>query len=32
MDETGAYIVTFDRAGYGGSDPNPKRWLKGESF
>ena len=32
MDELGLYIVTFDRAGYGESDPNPKRNVKSEAF
>ncbi|XP_038705589.1 uncharacterized protein LOC120001371 [Tripterygium wilfordii] len=32
MDELGVYIVTFDRAGYGESDPNPKRSVKSEAF
>lgn len=31
MDELGIYLVQFDRAGYGDSDPNPKRSLKSES-
>lgn len=26
------YILTFDRAGYGESDPNPKRSVKSEAF
>ncbi|KAH9317153.1 hypothetical protein KI387_018922, partial [Taxus chinensis] len=28
QEELGAYIVTFDRAGYGESDPDPKRSLR----
>ncbi|XP_057414921.1 uncharacterized protein LOC130709553 isoform X2 [Lotus japonicus] len=32
MDELGLYVVTFDRAGYGESDPNPKRNVKSEAF
>ncbi|KAG9133901.1 hypothetical protein Leryth_004605 [Lithospermum erythrorhizon] len=31
LDELGVYIVLFDRAGYGESDPNPKRSLKSEA-
>ncbi|KAJ9555519.1 hypothetical protein OSB04_010133 [Centaurea solstitialis] len=31
MDELGIYLIQFDRAGYGESDPNPKRSLKSES-
>ncbi|XP_042758132.2 uncharacterized protein LOC111889629 [Lactuca sativa] len=31
MDELEIYLVRFDRAGYGDSDPNPKRSLKSES-
>ncbi|XP_071711012.1 uncharacterized protein [Rutidosis leptorrhynchoides] len=31
MDELGIYIVQFDRAGYGESDPHPKRSLKSEA-
>ncbi|CAH1452430.1 unnamed protein product [Lactuca virosa] len=31
MGELGIYLVQFDRAGYGDSDPNPKRSLKSES-
>ncbi|KAA8549861.1 hypothetical protein F0562_001545 [Nyssa sinensis] len=30
IDELGIYIVTFDRAGYGESDPNPGRSVKSE--
>ena len=26
------YIVSFDRAGYGESDPNPKRSVRSEAF
>ncbi|XP_059627544.1 uncharacterized protein LOC132270384 isoform X2 [Cornus florida] len=32
LDEMGIYIVTFDRAGYAESDPNPKRSVKSEAF
>ncbi|XP_061376250.1 uncharacterized protein LOC133318270 [Gastrolobium bilobum] len=32
MDELGLYVVTFDRAGYGESVPNPKRNVKSEAF
>ncbi|XP_068662340.1 uncharacterized protein [Aristolochia californica] len=28
MEELGVYLVSFDRAGYGESDPNPKRTVK----
>lgn len=28
----GIYFVPFDRAGYGESDPNPKRSVKSEAF
>uniref|UniRef100_J3NBF5 Serine aminopeptidase S33 domain-containing protein n=1 Tax=Oryza brachyantha TaxID=4533 RepID=J3NBF5_ORYBR len=28
VDELGVYLVTFDGAGYGESDPNPKRNVK----
>lgn len=31
LDELGIYLVIFDRAGYGESDPNPKRSLKSEA-
>jgi pimeloyl-ACP methyl ester carboxylesterase len=31
MDELGVYLVLFDRAGYGESDPNPKRSLESEA-
>lgn len=31
MDELGIYILQFDRAGYGESDPNPRRSLKSEA-
>ncbi|KAM3324240.1 hypothetical protein P3S67_005391 [Capsicum chacoense] len=31
MNTLGIYIVQFDRAGYGGSDPNPKRSLRSEA-
>ncbi|KAL5830853.1 hypothetical protein ACOSQ4_016207 [Xanthoceras sorbifolium] len=32
MEELGVYILTFDRAGYGESDPNPKRTVESEAF
>lgn len=32
MEELGLYVVTYDRAGYGESDPNPKRSVKTEAF
>lgn len=32
IDELGICIVTYDRAGYGDSDPNPKRSVKSEAF
>nr|CAD1817873.1 unnamed protein product [Ananas comosus var. bracteatus] len=32
VDELGVYFVSFDRAGYGESDPNPKRTVKSEAF
>ncbi|MED6205258.1 hypothetical protein PIB30_016051 [Stylosanthes scabra] len=32
MEKLGLYIVTYDRAGYGESDPNPKRNVKSEAF
>ncbi|KAA8549862.1 hypothetical protein F0562_001546 [Nyssa sinensis] len=31
VDELGLYILLFDRAGYGESDPNPKRTIKSET-
>nr|GEY17354.1 hypothetical protein [Tanacetum cinerariifolium] len=31
IDELGIYLLQFDRAGYGESDPNPKRSLKSEA-
>ncbi|KAL8115615.1 hypothetical protein AgCh_022206 [Apium graveolens] len=31
LEELGIYILLFDRAGYGESDPNPKRSLKSEA-
>ncbi|XP_027151064.1 uncharacterized protein LOC113751305 [Coffea eugenioides] len=31
MDELGIYFLLFDRAGYGESDPNPKRSVKSEA-
>jgi pimeloyl-ACP methyl ester carboxylesterase len=30
MNELSLYVVSFDRAGYGQSDPNPKRTLKSD--
>lgn len=32
FDELSLYLVTFDRAGYGDSDPHPKRSVKSEVF
>lgn len=32
MDELGVYALTFDRTGYGESDPKPKRTVKIEAF
>lgn len=32
MEELGIYVLTFDRAGYGESDPNPNRTVKSEAF
>ncbi|GLT48728.1 hypothetical protein SLA2020_223360 [Shorea laevis] len=32
IEELGIYFLLFDRAGYGESDPNPKRSLKSEAF
>ncbi|XP_048324025.1 uncharacterized protein LOC125420852 [Ziziphus jujuba] len=32
MERLGVYILTFDRAGYGESDPNPERSVKSEAF
>lgn len=32
VDELGIYFLLFDRAGYGESDPNPKRTVKSEAF
>lgn len=29
VEDLGIYIVSFDRPGYGESDPNPKRTVKG---
>ncbi|XAR60129.1 Triacylglycerol lipase [Bertholletia excelsa] len=31
MDELGVYLLLYDRAGYGESDPNPKRSVKSEA-
>ncbi|XLR36299.1 hypothetical protein S83_064199, partial [Arachis hypogaea] len=32
IDELGIYLLQYDRAGYGESDPNPKRSLKSEAL
>lgn len=32
MEELGIYFLSYDRAGYGESDPNPKRSVKSEAF
>ncbi|XP_065866206.1 uncharacterized protein [Euphorbia lathyris] len=32
MEELGIYFLLFDRAGYGGSDPNSKRTVKSEAL
>ncbi|RWR82337.1 hypothetical protein CKAN_01105300 [Cinnamomum micranthum f. kanehirae] len=32
VEELGIYFLTYDRAGYGESDPNPKRSVKSEAF
>lgn len=32
MEGLGVYVLTFDRAGYGESDPNPERSVKSEAF
>ncbi|XXG73409.1 hypothetical protein AAC387_Pa07g2331 [Persea americana] len=32
IEELGIYFVAFDRAGYGESDPNPRRSVKSEAF
>ncbi|KAL8531402.1 hypothetical protein ACS0TY_008133 [Phlomoides rotata] len=32
MEDLGIYVVQFDRAGYGESDPNPARTVKSEAF
>ncbi|GAB2274615.1 hypothetical protein Dimus_009384 [Dionaea muscipula] len=32
MEKLGLYIVTYDRPGYGESDPNPKRTVKSETM
>ncbi|OVA03570.1 hypothetical protein BVC80_1651g77 [Macleaya cordata] len=32
IEELGIYFLSFDRAGYGESDPNPKRSVKSEGF
>ncbi|KAK9726998.1 hypothetical protein RND81_05G251100 [Saponaria officinalis] len=32
IENHGLYIVTFDRPGYGESDPNPKRTVKSDTF
>ncbi|CAK9145415.1 unnamed protein product [Ilex paraguariensis] len=31
LDQLGIYLLLFDRAGYGESDPNPKRSMKSEA-
>ncbi|KAI0499853.1 hypothetical protein KFK09_018061 [Dendrobium nobile] len=31
MEELGVYLVSFDRAGYGESDPNPRRSLRSDA-
>lgn len=32
IEELGIYFLLFDRAGYGESDPNPKRTVKSEAL
>ncbi|CAK9145417.1 unnamed protein product [Ilex paraguariensis] len=32
LDDLDVYVVTYDRAGYGESDPNPKRSVKSDAF
>lgn len=32
MEELGVYFVSFDRAGYGESDPNPGRTVRSEAM
>jgi pimeloyl-ACP methyl ester carboxylesterase len=32
VEELGIYLLAFDRAGYGESDPNPKRDVKSEAL
>ncbi|XXG65020.1 hypothetical protein AAC387_Pa05g2826 [Persea americana] len=32
VEELGIYFLTYDRAGYGESDPDPKRSVKSEAF
>ena len=32
MEELGIYLLAYDRAGYGKSDPNPKRHVKSEAL
>lgn len=32
IEELGIYFLLFDRAGYGGSDPNPKRSVESEAL
>lgn len=32
IDELGIYFLLYDRAGYGESDPDPKRTVKSEAF
>ena len=31
IEEMGIYMVCYDRAGHGESDPNPRRWLGSEA-
>lgn len=32
IESLGIYFVLYDRAGYGESDPNPRRTVKSEAF
>uniref|UniRef100_A0A0A9D3C4 AB hydrolase-1 domain-containing protein n=1 Tax=Arundo donax TaxID=35708 RepID=A0A0A9D3C4_ARUDO len=32
VEELGIYLLAFDRAGYGESDPNPRRDVKSEAL
>ena len=32
VEELGIYLLAYDRAGYGKSDPNPKRHVKSEAL